>query len=168
MSVLTKKVHSSEFIVHSSKKGFTLIELLVSVSIIAILLGFITARYQTIEKQGRDTRRKSDLAQYRLAVENYAAVNNYLYPTPFSGGACNNNAATLCNDNNFKNNFLPYCPPDPRQGASNYYAYCASGLQYTLSSLLEATNQIWEICSTGQSCLLTASSYPGSSTCSCP
>lgn len=150
------------------QRGFTLIELLVAISIIAILLGFISARYVTIEKQGRDTRRKSDLSQYRIAVENYASVNNSLYPTPAGGGNCNTNAATLCNDTNFKTNFLPSCPTDPRQSATNYYAYCSNGQQYTLNTLTDTTAKIWQVCSTGQSCLLGVSAYPDTSSCSCP
>lgn len=155
----------------SKNKAFTLIELLVTISIIAILLGFVSARYQTIEKQGRDTRRKSDLSQYRVAVENYASVNNSLYPTPYGGGSCSNtkdNPSFFCGDINFKTNFLPSCPTDPRQSATNYYSYCANNQQYTLNALTEATNKIWQVCSSGQSCLLGVSAYPSNNSCSCP
>jgi len=169
------KIQRYEFVEKDIKEyisGFTLIELLVTISIIAILLGFVSARYITIEKQARDTRRKSDLSQYRIALENYASVNNSLYPTPAGGGNCANNippALFFCVDNNFKTNFLPSCPTDPRQGPTNYYSYCFSSQtqQYTLNALTETTNKIWQVCSTGQSCLTNLTSHPSSYTCSC-
>ena len=63
------------------RKGFTLIELLVVISIIGVLAGMSLVSYSTAQKQARDTERRSDLAQYRNGLANYAANNSGLYPT---------------------------------------------------------------------------------------
>ncbi len=72
--------------------GFTLVELLITISIIAILSAIGLIAYSTVMKQGRDAKRKSDLASIQSALENYHADQNY-YPqslgapgTPLSGG----------------------------------------------------------------------------------
>ncbi len=62
-----------------SKLGFTLIELLVAVAIIGILLSASVASYVTAQKQGRDSRRKEDIANSQKAFEQYYAENN-TYP----------------------------------------------------------------------------------------
>jgi len=146
--------------------GFTLIELLVVISIIGILVSFTASRYQTAEKQARDTKRKSDLNQYRVALENYSVANNSLYPTPV-GSTCVDSATSLC-DGTFKTNFLPSCPDDSRKGDTNYYQYCASGTSYTLNSMLETSGKIWQVCSVGQSCLTTQTTYQTTNACLCP
>lgn len=141
-------------------KGFTLIELLVVISIIGILISLISIRYQTAEKQARDTKRKSDINQYRTALENYSVVNNSVYPTPPVGSVCVK-AAEFCRDTaTFKTNFLPSCIKDPRDGDVYYYQYCANSTSYTLNSKLEIGGRIWQVCSTGQSCLTEISNYP--------
>jgi prepilin-type N-terminal cleavage/methylation domain-containing protein len=134
------------------KKGFTLIELLVVISIIAILAGFGTARYLTAEKQTRDTQRKSDLTQYRLALENYASASNTLYP------AVCGNVSTLCSFGgtpSFQTTYLAgACLQDPRASASVYYHYCSNGSQYALWAVLESGGY-YEVCSNGRSGKLT-------------
>lgn len=64
--------------------GFTLMELLITVSIIAILISIGIASYSTINKQSRDTKRKSDIEQIRSALEMYRADNS-AYPNVGSG-----------------------------------------------------------------------------------
>ncbi len=55
----------------NSIKGFTLLELLVVISIIAILLGFITASLTRSQKKGRDSRRQADIKAIQQAFEQY-------------------------------------------------------------------------------------------------
>ena len=148
--------------------GFTLIELLVVISIIGVLTSIATSRYIVAEKQARDTRRKSDLNQYRLALENYAVVYNSLYPTP-AVSTCVYAATSLCSDS-FKTTFIPACPEDSRREAASpthYYWYCGSSESYTLSSMLEISGKIWQVCSNGQSCLSSLTDYPTGNTCAC-
>jgi len=131
-------------------KGFTLIELLVVISIIGILASLVLASYSGAQKQTRDTQRKSDLSQYRNALESYAAVNDGKYP------ARNGVKADLILCNNELAPFLSNCPKDPiASGDYNYYYYSgesgggASATKYVLWVQLE-TGGYWEICSDGR------------------
>ncbi len=146
------------------QRGFTLIELLVAISIIGVLISIAAPRYIVAEKQARDTRRKSDLNQYRVALENYAAVNNSLYPTPAGTTGC---AAgpTLCSGTFV--NFMSVCPRDPRTSSTYYYQYCANSGTYVLSTKLETTGNIWQVCSSGVSCVTTRTGYPSGGSVSC-
>lgn len=60
-------------------KGFTLIELLVTISIIALLAAIGLTTYTTILKQGRDSKRQSDLRSLQSALEQYYADQQF-YP----------------------------------------------------------------------------------------
>lgn len=138
--------------------GFTLIELLVVISIIGILTAFGAARYLTAERQARDTQRKSDLSQYRLALENYSAAGNALFPTPTCGSVEN-----LCNfvigASNFKTIYLSgACLQDPRP-ATAVYRYCSDELKYVLTATLE-TGGYYQVCSDGRSGKIAGSTLP--------
>lgn len=148
------------------QEGFTLVELLVVISIIGLLISIFTARYQTAEKQARDTKRKSDLSQYRTALENYAVANGSLYPTP-GAAACIDAASGLC-AGSFKTEYLPSCPDDSRKSENYYYLYCASASGYSLSAKLEGTGTIWHICSGGQVCAAETTEFPTGTSCLCP
>ncbi|OGE64350.1 hypothetical protein A3I48_03045 [Candidatus Daviesbacteria bacterium RIFCSPLOWO2_02_FULL_36_7] len=63
------------------KKGFTLVELLVTISIIAILSAIGLVLYSTVLKQGRDSKRQSDLKSIQLALEQYVNDQGF-YPAP--------------------------------------------------------------------------------------
>jgi len=139
--------------VQTNKKGFTLIELLVVVSIIGVLVAFGAARYQTSEKQARDTKRKSDLAQYRIALENYATANNSLYPS--GDGTID----TLCTN---LGNFIAGCLHDPRNPPDYLYFVSTDQTQWVLGAPLEMGGY-WEICANGKSGKVT--SAPTDSAC---
>ena len=153
------------------RKGFTLVELLVVVSVIGILASIGAARYQISEKQARDSRRMSDLNQYRVAFENYSANNGSLYPVPAAG--CNY-ASVVCNGQ-LTPDYMATCPQDPRSGSGegHIYWYCADavGTEYNLSTTLEAKDNIWHLCSNGASCLVNTEDngggFPETSECQC-
>lgn len=136
----------SLFMVHSSTRGFTLIELLVVISIIGILVGFVFTRYQAAEQQARDAQRKSDLNQYRIALENFASANNSLYPV------ANGVISTLCGYSSFQATYLSGgCLNDPRVSTNGDYFYYASadGTQYAVWGKLESGGY-FEVCSNGR------------------
>ena len=60
--------------------GFTLLELLVVIGIIGIIMALATVAYSSTQKGGRDARRKQDLVAIQNALEQYYAVNGYVYP----------------------------------------------------------------------------------------
>ena len=104
------------------KKGFTLIELLVVISIIGILAGLTLSSYSGAQKQARDTQRRSDLNQYRNALEAYAASNGGKYPSSGGAGACPS-ISDICGTASFSP-FVSSCPQDPL-GGERLYKYCA-------------------------------------------
>lgn len=69
----------------SSKSGFTLIELMVTISIIAILSAIGLVVYSSVLKQGRDSKRQSDLRSIQSALEQYNA-DQFFYPSGITPG----------------------------------------------------------------------------------
>lgn len=115
-------------------------ELLITVSIIAILVAIGIASYSTINKQSRDTKRKSDIEQLRSALEMYRADVGY-YPNTGAGSwtAASDLSTTLATT------YILAIPADP-QGATSPYMYRATDITnsqyygYCISSLLETEN----------------------------
>ena len=142
-----------------NQKGFTLIELLVVISIIGILAGLTLSSYSGAQKQARDSQRKSDLNQYRNALEVYAGANNFKYPIYTS----QTNVTTLCSS--YLSNIMGSCPTDPVSTYSYSYISDLGGLQYVLWATLEAGGY-WEVCGNGKTGKVTAA--PTSSTCTVP
>ena len=132
-------------------KGFTLIELLVVISVIGILASLLLARFGTVEKSARDSRRKSDLNQYRTALENYSIKTNGVYPVRTTvGDASSGQPCTALSPS-----YLSVCPQDPRQdGTTYFYRYLsdASGLNYILWARMEtgAAVNYWYLCANGK------------------
>jgi prepilin-type N-terminal cleavage/methylation domain-containing protein len=133
--------------------GFTLIELLVVISIIGILAALGTARYTTAEKNARDTQRKSDLNQYRTALENYATANGSIYPT--ASGEVSAESTGLCEVSDFVQDYLSgVCLTDIRaseEGRFDYLYYSSDGVNYVLAAQLEKEESLfYELCSNGR------------------
>lgn len=127
--------------------GFTLIELLVVISIIGILASLALSSYSGAQKQTRDTQRKSDLNQYRNALENYASANNGLYPPNISS------ITDLCGEGKSldpsSGKFIASCPSDPLNNSYGFYS-SSDGTEYVLYAQME-TGGYWEVCSNGKS-----------------
>src|SRR3990170_7503847 len=60
--------------------GFAMIEILVALAIIGIIASLGWANYRTHIRRSQNTKRQSDLNQYRIALEAYASNNNGNYP----------------------------------------------------------------------------------------
>lgn len=139
-------------------KGFTLIELLVVISIIGILAALALTSYSGAQKQARDTERKSDLNQYRNALENRASAYNGTYPVYTGSGGTN--IANKCGD--WFTGYMSSCPTDPDSSRSYRYQSDAGGTKYILWSNIE-TAGYWYVCSSGVSQV--SASAPTVSTC---
>lgn len=146
-------------------KGFTLIELLVVISIIGILTTLVAVNLNAFREKAREVERKSDLSQYRTALEYYANNHDSLYPvvhTPPVKEA----AETLCGAT-FLNMNATSCPIDPlTPDHSYYYLSDLNGTVYLLWVKSETeTNKSWVVCSNGVSGYATGDSFGNSS---CP
>ncbi|MBU2577213.1 type II secretion system GspH family protein [Patescibacteria group bacterium] len=151
----------------NTARGFTLIELLVVISIIAILIAFGTARYITAEKGARDTARKSDLNQYRIALENYASAYNSLYPGGILGDI-DSLCGKVVTGGTFASVYLSGgCLNDPRAGIGlqeDYnYRSDPTGSVYVLVADLEKSTDFFVVCSNGRSGVV--ASKPSGTTC---
>lgn len=154
--IINSKIPYRASKIRNSKFGFTLIELLVVISVIGILASLLLARFGTIEKSGRDARRKSDLNQYRTALEHYSISTNGRYP---SFTSIVNAQQSLCTTLQASGQtYISYCPNDPRfDGTTYYYRYQSNGsgspnidaTQYILWADIE-NGGYWYICSSGK------------------
>lgn len=167
MKKINKILNSKFSILNFGQKpaGFTLIELLVVISIIGILASLLLARYTTAEKSARDAQRKSDLNQYRIALENYSVVKGGVYPISTSlidasRSFCSTTLGTT---------YIASCPQDPLQDGSTYYYRFqsdTSGTQYLLWARTETgsgTTNYWYVCANGKAAATTTT--PGTSNC---
>lgn len=141
-----------------SNFGFTLIELLVVISIIGILATLMISRYGMAEKSARDAERKSDLNQYRIALENLGSQTGGTYPQRTSAGPASNPSAEPC-DSLEDGDYISVCPMDPRQEevdtCGEYcYWYLSDGLNYILYTKTEtgsgSISNYWYLCSDGR------------------
>lgn len=150
----------------SMKKGFTLIELLVVISIIGILAALTLTGFNAARKNARDAARKSDLGQYRTAVEAYASNNNGKYPLncnvgPNCGHGESDTSSGIFQTSNgpLIPNYLPSIIHDPTEtggggscsGGQCLYRYrgVVDGMSYVLEAYLE-TGGAWQVCSNGK------------------
>jgi prepilin-type N-terminal cleavage/methylation domain-containing protein len=134
------------------KKGFTLIELLIVVAVIGILARTVIVYFPASQKRARDTRRQSDLVQYRTAVEKYANKNNGTYINSVSAVNITTQCAALG---------LGTCPDDPT--TTQHYQYFGTAVQYVIWGQLEASTNYFITCSNGKTGTL--ATQPSSSTC---
>lgn len=119
-------------------KGFTLVELLVTISIIAILAAIAISTYATLQKNGRDTKRKSDLAVIQSALEQYHADQNN-YPVTGNVGI----GLALKSPDGTKT-YLAKIPADPTANPNYIYmallTSCTNCISYSLCAKMENTN----------------------------
>ena len=133
--------------IFNSVRGFTLIEILIVVAIIAILASSVLVGFGPAQRQGRDSRRISDLRQVQNALELYYAKCGY-YPGPAQAGsgACSGFSsintwaaleASIAGSN--LGISATNIPNDPTSGKDYLYGTNAGGSSYTLGAYLEDT-----------------------------
>ena len=106
------------------KNGFTLVELLIVATIMAILAGIGVTSYNSLSKQSRDARRKSDLQSIRSALEFYRSDNDY-YPTDLSPIVPSKYLNSVPLDPKHKTEYL-YCPITGTPAQVINYDLCAN------------------------------------------
>jgi prepilin-type N-terminal cleavage/methylation domain-containing protein len=96
---------------HRLEKGITLTELMVVVAIISFLALLAFWAFRTQVFKGFDSRRKTDIYQIKVAVEEYEKDHD-CYPLP---------QLVVCDPGTGLRPYLDRIPCDPRTGASYYY-----------------------------------------------
>ena len=120
-------------LIHNSTKGFTLIELLIVIAIIGILSSLGLSAYTQVQARARDSQRKTDLQQIRIALEVYRSDNQGY---PLTAEYVLINCKTPISFNN--NTYMQSLPCDPRGPTTLKYFYSSlDGSSYDLISCLE-------------------------------
>lgn len=99
-----------------SERGFTLIELLVVIAIIGILAALVLAALASAQKGARDSQRKSDLNQYKVALAQYKADLD-TYPVSAVGPVTNTAPGAL---SVLSPQYMSSFPKNPNGVAYNY------------------------------------------------
>lgn len=131
------------------KLGFTLIELLVVITLIAILTGIATISYTGIQARGRDSQRKNDLSQIKIALSSYYSAQS---PNEYVRSSADNppalitiNGSTDSLSTALEPNYIKEVPVDPVNTGNYVYRYqsfLTSNLNqdFQLFGTLENTN----------------------------
>lgn len=144
------------------ERGFTLIELLVVIAIIAVLAALILAALSSAQKGARDSRRKSDLNQYKTALAQYNGDKN-LYPTQTPATIASGNEPCTSLQ---AGNYLSTCLTDPKNTGANVYTYgSANGTDFAACVPLERVTTDWFVVGPTYSGPGAAKSITSASTC---
>lgn len=133
------------------QRGFTLIELLVVIAIIAVLAALVLAALSSAQKGARDSKRRSDLNQYRTALVQYNSDGN-AYPTTaatIASGATSLSGGSLAPLQT--GNYVSQVPAPPATGATaqQTYYYFSNGSGFALCTQLERSAKWLFVTSTG-------------------
>lgn len=112
------------------KQGFTLLEVLVSATIIAVLSIIGVVSYSSVNKKSRDTKRKGDLEQVRIALEMYRADNSVApgeYPSLGAGTSVNASGLS----GSLVSTYMPAVPDDSDTDNDYWYQALPAGGPYT-------------------------------------
>lgn len=121
------------------KHGFTLIEILVTISIIAILSVIGMVAYSSVVRQGRDSKRQSDLRAIQSALEQYNSDQGF-YPDAISFG---NPLSRPTGGTPYMNSI----PSDPINDSTNDYTYAYIPLNSSSGSCdNSSTNRCFKYC----------------------
>ncbi len=124
---------------HFNKKprayGFTLVEILVVIGLLGVLTTAGLTSYSRTQKNSRDAKRKADLEQLRVGLEQYRADNS-AYPNVTAGSTETNlkpsmtapvpyfSATSFPKDPQNRQNFFYYYQRNPGGGGVNTYRLC--------------------------------------------
>lgn len=124
-----------------NSSGFTLVELLVVISIIGVLAALLLVNLSNVRERGRDSARKSDLAQMRTALRLY--YNDFqTYPAAQNGlivgcGAGGDVACAWGEPFGVTGSSYMTLPADPVETQSYTYAQTDGGNGFRVSAQLE-------------------------------
>ena len=107
-----------------NRGGFTLIELLIAIAIVSIISSIGFGTFNSTQSRGRDTKRKSDLNNIKIALEAYHADRGVYPPTSDPNCLPNHDGCTMRSDNtntpwipDLSAEYMKGLPKDPKQAA---------------------------------------------------
>ncbi|MDD2487196.1 MAG: prepilin-type N-terminal cleavage/methylation domain-containing protein [Candidatus Gracilibacteria bacterium] len=127
---------------HHNESGFTLIELIVVIAVVSILTTVSFFSFQGSVVNSRDSARKTDMTNIKVALKSYKEKNGYV-PDPsemFSitnSGVSNIQAYQGKIDENVSLNTIKEIPKDPRGGVSYPYSVTQNKLEFQIGMTLE-------------------------------
>jgi len=154
---MNKKMNKNKF--SNNNKGFTLIELLVVIAIIGLLASIVLVNVNKARSKARDAKRKSDLHQIHLALEEFYIDNDSYINTPEICGdtsagcsACGCPGETAYGYGNWSPTYsnlyralvpkyIKTLPIDPLNNSWYHYYF-----EPNCSTQGKCTNQSWSIC----------------------
>ena len=121
------------------KKGFTLVELMIVITVIAILSTIAVVSFTRVQKQARDTKRKSDIRALATALQAYyTEKNQYVVQTPDEANVTVLGTALVPT-------YIPVMPVAPAGATGSYKVYTyisdSDGFKYALCVDLEAASE---------------------------
>lgn len=117
----------------SKERGFTLIELLVVIAIIAVLAALVLAALNSAQQGSRDSKRKSDLNQYKTALQQYISDTGS-YPAASTSTAMTSTSAPYSSlTGTYMSTFLD----DPQTASGARYYYISNGTDFGVCVNLE-------------------------------
>lgn len=119
------------------QRGFTLIELLVVIAIIAVLAALILAALNAAQQGSRDSRRKSDLNQYKTSLANYQSDNN---DYPATGNVAPGDTGNPGPCGSLVSTYLTKCLLPPAQGSFSYIYVRGGTTTWCMTTQLERTS----------------------------
>jgi prepilin-type N-terminal cleavage/methylation domain-containing protein len=117
------------------QRGFTLIELLVVIAIIAILAALILAALNAAQKGARDSRRQSNINQFKTALANYYSDNDQVYPPGTGSSTAMTTTNAPCNALAANGNYIASgCTlvTDPKNSSYWYNAAASNATTFTI------------------------------------
>ncbi len=128
-------------------QGFTLVELLVTISIIAVLSAIGLIVYTDVLKQGRDSKRQTDLRSIQSALEQYNHDQGFYpaaSPSPLAFGSGNRLTSNTGNPNPSSSPkvYMNEVPAEPLPSPYSPYLYVPSGISYCLYAKLDKTSAV--------------------------
>ena len=130
------------------RRGFTLVELLVSITILSLLVTFVTLNFSQLRAEARDEIRINDLRQIQMALSAYKAEYGH-FPRESEGYSGDGLAGIICTDasvctadrldtpiNRVIREFMGPGVRDPlhNEGAGERYWYYYDGVKNCLST----------------------------------
>lgn len=118
--------------IQKKSQGFTIIELLVVVTIIIVLTAITAVSFRATSQRSRNSKRESDIAQMRTALEIYRSSNGS-YPV-YAGSNQVTNFTNLLSNTSFTQFLANKTLADPTNTGSYRYEYvsAANGSTYSI------------------------------------